>query len=137
MGRGQEGKVPAYMEWPVLRRMLWDRLKDDEREDGDLVATGAELLAVLSWADNFDREAQPRRDEEQKTYDIIKRGAELIEPGDGECVFTIRVGGERSHLNTQANGIDPQTAIGLAMAALKAEAMDAENCPYHAKGLPC
>jgi hypothetical protein len=73
---------PAYMEWPDLRKMLWDRLKTDDEDvsDHDLVATRAELLALLSWADKFNRDAQPRRDEEQRTYDIIKRAADLIKP---------------------------------------------------------
>jgi hypothetical protein len=51
--------------------------------------------------------------------------------GEGECVFTIRVGGERTHLRTNANNIEPDKAIRLAIAALRAEAKDAENCPYH------
>ena len=123
---------PAYMKWHDLRDMLWKRLRvEDEQEDDDLVASRAEIVAVLSWAQNFDRAAQPRRDEEQATYDIIRRGAELIGPGEGEAVFTIRVGGERTHLSTQAKSIEPARAVSLAMDVLKAEAAGLDACPAH------
>lgn len=83
---GEVEADPAYMEWIPLRDMLWNRFRDDEREDDELCVTRAEACALLSWAQLFDREAQPRRDEEQRTYDIIRRAAERMAKGMG-CPF--------------------------------------------------
>lgn len=63
---------------------------------------------------------------------LIEEAARLIAPGDGEAVFYIRVGGEHTQLQTKAKGIDPQTALPLAMEVLRAELADAKACPYHA-----
>ena len=124
---------PAYMKWEDLREMLWDRFRDDDREDDALAVTRAEACALLAWADMFNRDAQPRRDEEERTYRIISEAAALFKPTEGEAVFHIRVGGERTHIQTQAKGIGPERALTLAIDALRAEAKDAENCPYHSR----
>lgn len=58
------------------------------------------------------------------------RGIESA-PERGEAIFTIRVGGAQSQMHTQANGIDPHTALALATMALQDEARDAQNCPVH------
>lgn len=69
---------PAYMKWEDLRDMLFARLKDDENEDDDLVATRAEVCALLGWAHHFERLSLPRTEEEERIFAFIKRGAELL-----------------------------------------------------------
>ncbi len=124
---------PARMTWADLHGAIHGRFEDDEREDGDLFLSRAEADALLGWARHFDREAQPRRDEEEKTFSIIRRASEAMEPGEGEAVFYIRVGGEHSHLQTKAKGIEPDRALRLAIGALAEEAADAQGCPMHGK----
>lgn len=55
------------------------------------------------------------------------------EAGEGEAVFTIRVGGDRTHLHTNAKSIEPERAINLAIEALQAERDALHACPYHNK----
>ena len=75
---------PAYMKWPALQKMLWDRIKANndvsEKGDGtDFIFTDGEVGTLLGWAQTFDRAAQPRRDEEQKTYDLLRSAAALLD----------------------------------------------------------
>lgn len=52
---------------------------------------------------------------------------------EGEAVFTIRVGGDRTHLHTKAKSIAPARALTLAIEALQAERAALDACPYHNK----
>lgn len=69
---------PHHMPWVALRDALWERFKDDEWEDEDLCVSRAEACALLSWASSFDLQAQPRRDEEEEQYAIIREAAESL-----------------------------------------------------------
>ena len=75
-------KDPAYMEFDELRELLHRRIMDGDYEDDDLVATRAETCALLAWALQFNQAAGPRREEEQRAFDIIKRAAALLESKD-------------------------------------------------------
>ena len=128
---------PGHMEWPTLREALWGRFKDDEREDDDLCVSRAEACALLAWANNFDRAAQPRRDEEERQFAIIREASAAMQPGDGEVVFYLRISPENTRLKTIAGkGVEPQAALSQAIEALKAEREDAANCPLHSPPAP-
>lgn len=81
-------------------------------------------------SDTLDMDWRPR----YAAKEIVRRWNEhwLPEPVKGEAIFTICVGGEQSSMRTQANGMEPQRAVELAIGVLKAEADDAANCPVHA-----
>ena len=59
--------------------------------------------------------------------------AQGAKPVKGEAIFTIRVGGRQSQMQTQANGIAPNRALKFAIEVLQAEAVDAANCPVHTR----
>jgi hypothetical protein len=74
---------PAYMDWPTLNASFNARFEDDEIQDDDLFATRSETAAILSWVRHFERKSLPRSEEEQKTYDLIKRAADLLKTKTG------------------------------------------------------
>lgn len=76
---------PARMPWIDLRDALWARFKDDDREDEDLCVSRGEALAILGWAGLFDRDAQPRRDEEERSFAIIRNAAERLNEVEREA----------------------------------------------------
>lgn len=78
---------PARMSWIDLRNALWERFKDDDREDDDLCVSRAEALSILGWADLFDRNAQPRRDEEERSFAIIRNAAERLNEVEREAFY--------------------------------------------------
>lgn len=64
---------------------------------------------------------------------LIAEAAKLIAPGNGETVFYLRVGGDRSQLTIKSSlGVEPSKALADAIKALQAEADDLGNCPIHA-----
>jgi len=126
---GEREDRPAFFTlYNALHRKI-AKARDDDRSSVSISVK--QLGEILDWAGTYKRMAHPSA-QERETMAIIKRGADLIKPGAGETVFYLRVGGERTHLSTHAaTGVDPQEMIGLAIAALRAEAKDAANCPAH------
>lgn len=123
---------PLRMPWEDLRDALWERFKDDERDDDELCVSRAEACSLLGWASHFDREAQPRRDDEEKSFAIIQKAAELLRPADGEVIFSLRISGDHSSLQTSAGkGVEPHTVLSKAIETLEAERKDAAGCPAH------
>lgn len=64
--------------------------------------------------------------------DALREAARLIEPAEGEAVFYIRVGGERTHMSVKTKGeVNPVAALQNAIAAIEGERKDLSNCPVH------
>lgn len=119
----------------ALVKRIWARYDKDGEPDEGWSDADNDVMELLGWNHTLYNMSHPS-EADKRAHEIIRRGADLIKPGDGEVVFYLRVSGDNTSLTTHsAPNVEPQAALAKAIEALCAESKDAANCPVHTKAI--